>query len=167
MTGWVLAAALALAAPQISNDRVKVTEQRLDPGETLRATLPAVFIYFERGSLEIQAAGKSRTETVGRGDADAVWGAAGLSPNYKVLFENRHARVYDIKIPVGGREPLHTHKDRVIVCLAGAEIEHILPDGRKEPVALRAGEIGWRAGDTHIGRNAGKTALWVVAVEPK
>lgn len=96
-----------------------------------------------------------------------TWGMTGLSPEYKLLLENEHARAYDIKIPVQTFEPLHTHRDRVVVCLDGAELEHILPNGEHQPSTLKAGEIGWRPGVTHIGHNMGHTDLWVIAIEPK
>jgi predicted metal-dependent enzyme (double-stranded beta helix superfamily) len=82
-------------------------------------------------------------------------------------LENQYTRVYDIRIPAGMREPQHNHKHRVVVCLSGAELSHLLPDGRDEPSNLKTGEIAWRRGGTHIGRNLGKTDLWVIAVEPK
>jgi hypothetical protein len=91
----------------------------------------------------------------------------GLSPNYKMLLENRYARAYDIKIPAQTFEPQHTHRDRVVICLSGAELEHILPDGSKQPSTLKTGEIVWRLGATHIGHNMGHTDLWVIAIEPK
>jgi quercetin dioxygenase-like cupin family protein len=108
----------------------------------------------------------ARIELLGSGLAD-TWGASGLSPNYKLLFENRYARVYEIRIPAGTSEPQHSHHERVVVCLSGARLEHLMPDGRREPSTLRTGEIGWRRGGTHIGRNLGSTDLWVIAVEPK
>ena len=95
------------------------------------------------------------------------WGMKGLSPNYVMLLENRYARAYDIKIPAGAFEPQHTHHDRVVVSLSGAELEHILPDGTKQPSTLKTGEIVWRKGATHVGHNMGTTNLWVIAVEPK
>ncbi|MGP8244192.1 MAG: cupin domain-containing protein [Bryobacteraceae bacterium] len=107
-----------------------------------------------------------RTEFL-TGGKDETWGAAGLAPNYKVLIENRFARVYDIKIPAGTNEPQHTHKARVVVCLSGAILKHLMPDGRQEPSTLKTGEIVWRPGATHIGENLGKTDLWVIAIEPK
>jgi hypothetical protein len=97
----------------------------------------------------------------------ATWGMSGLSPNYKMLIENRFARAYDIKIPAQTFEPQHTHHDRVVVSLSGAELEHILPDGTKQPSTLKTGEIVWRLGATHIGHNMGHTDLWVIAIEPK
>jgi hypothetical protein len=91
----------------------------------------------------------------------------GLSPNYKMLLENRYARAYDIRIPAGTKEPQHTHHDRVVVALSGAKLEHILPSGQIQPSTLKTGEIVWRLGGTHVGHNMGTTDLWVIAVEPK
>lgn len=99
--------------------------------------------------------------------AQETWGMTGLAPNYKMLAENRYARAYDIKIPAQAFEPQHTHHDRVVVCLSGAHLEHILPNGEKQPSDLKTGDIGWRLGATHIGHNMGQTNLWVIAVEPK
>jgi hypothetical protein len=99
--------------------------------------------------------------------APASWGMTGLSPNYVMLLENRYARAYDIKIPTQTFEPQHTHHDRVVVCLSGAELEHILPDGTRQPSTLKTGEVAWRLSATHTGHNLGATDLWVVAVEPK
>ncbi len=115
------------------------------------------------GSTEAHLA---RIGFVGQG-SDETWGADGLSPRYRMLFENRYARVYEIRIAAGETEPPHSHKDRVVVCLAGAEMVHVLPDGRKEASTLKAGEILWRSGGSHVGQNVGKTDLWVVAIEPK
>jgi hypothetical protein len=107
-----------------------------------------------------------RVEFTGKGSQDS-WGTTGLSPNYVMLFENLYARAYHVRIPAGTREPQHTHHDRVVVCLNGAEVEHLFPDGRKESSRLKTGEVAFRAGSTHIGRNIGKTDLWVIAIEPK
>jgi len=120
---------------------------------------------------EIRNAGNSdlklvRTEFLTQG-AGETWGTAGLAPNYKLLVENQFARVYDIRIAAGTREPQHTHHARVVVCLSGAQMKHLMPDGREEPSTLQTGEIAWRPGATHIGQNLGATDLWVIAIEPK
>jgi hypothetical protein len=108
----------------------------------------------------------ARIEFLTAGTPD-TWGMTGLSPNYVMLLENQYARAYDIKIPSHTFEPQHTHHDRVVVSLSGAELEHILPDGTKQPSTLKTGEIVWRLGATHVGHNMGTTNLWVIAVEPK
>jgi hypothetical protein len=165
----------------IHNERVSVAEYRLSPGESRRLTTshPSLTVY-PNGEVVFDAAGKPRgLKNDGTTEArfvqimfwgpglDQTWGATGLSPNYKLLLENRYTRVYDIRIPAGTKEPQHTHHDRVVVCLSGAQLEHLMPDGRVEPSTLATGEIAWRRGGTHIGHNLGKTDLWVIAVEPK
>jgi hypothetical protein len=54
-----------------------------------------------------------------------------------------------------------------VICLSGAELKHILPNGKEEPSSLKTGEIAWRPAATHAGVNLSKTNLWVIAVEPK
>jgi hypothetical protein len=108
----------------------------------------------------------ARIEFLTEGSSES-WGMTGLSPNYVMLLENQYARAYDIKIPTHTFEPQHTHHDRVVVSLSGAQLEHILPDGTKQPSTLKTGEIVWRLAATHVGHNMGTTNLWVVAVEPK
>lgn len=107
-----------------------------------------------------------RFEYLGKGGAE-TWGNDGLPANYKVLFENQYGRVYDVRIPAGKSEPQHTHHGRAIICLSGTEIEHIMPDGRKETNTVSTGEIAWRGAATHVGNNIGKSNLWVIAIEPK
>jgi hypothetical protein len=98
---------------------------------------------------------------------DAMWGKAGLPANYDMIFEDRHSRVYNIRIAPHAWEPQHTHHDRVVVCLSGAQLEHVLPDGSIQPSTLKTDEVSWRPGQTHKGHNIGDTPLWVVAIEPK
>ena len=133
----------------------------------------------KEGQTEFQGAGAGALKNSGSAELHFVrisfvtaglqetWGAAGLSPHYVMLLENKYVRAYDIKIPAQTFEPQHTHHDRVVVTLSGAELEHILPDGTKQPSTLKTGEVGWRLGATHTGHNLGHTDLWVIAVEPK
>jgi quercetin dioxygenase-like cupin family protein len=192
----VLAAVASAAGTQaLKNNQVAASDETIRPGETATwpGNHPTEVVYFTDGTLEI--AGKTakvkrgdcvfetaqartvkntgsadvhyaRIEFLGKG-LQETWGATGLSPNYKLLFENQYTRVYDIRIPAGTKEPQHTHHERVVVCLNGAQLKHLMPDGREEPSTLKTGEIVWRKGGTHIGQNLGKTDLWVIAVEPK
>lgn len=102
--------------------------------------------------------------TAGGGE---TWGMTGLPPNYKVLFEDRHSRTYDIRIAAHAWEPQHTHYARVVVCLSGAQLEHVLPNGTVQPSTLKTNEVVWRLGQTHKGHNLGDSDLWVIAIEPK
>lgn len=123
------------------------------PGETIRnsgsQTLSLVRVVFLTAGLE------------------QTWGMTCLAPSYKILVENKYARAYDIKIPPQTFEPQHTHHDRVVICLSGAKLEHILPDGSRQPSDLKTGDVLWRLGQTHTGHNLGNTELWCIAIEPK
>lgn len=107
-----------------------------------------------------------RVEFEGRGSQE-TWGRTGLSAHYKVLLENEYVRVYDIFIPAQSNEPQHTHMDRIVVCLAGAELTHLFPDGRTEVSTLKTGEVAWRKGSTHIGQNGSANDFHAIAIEPK
>jgi hypothetical protein len=107
-----------------------------------------------------------RVEFLTRGSHD-TWGMTGLPPNYQMIFEDAHSRTYNIRVPAHSWEPKHTHHDRVVVCLSGAKLEHVLPDGTVVPSTLKTDEVSWRGGQTHMGHNLGDTDLWVVAIEPK
>lgn len=101
------------------------------------------------------------------GSADEMWGMTGLPPNYAMIFEDQHSRTYNISISPHEWEPLHTHHARVVVCLSGAQLEHVLPDGSIQNSTLKTDEVTWREAQTHKGHNLGDTKLWVIAIEPK
>lgn len=107
-----------------------------------------------------------RTEFLTDGSEDK-WGMTGLPPNYKLLFENRYSRTYDIRIAAHQKEQKHTHRARIVIALSGAKLEHMMADGSVQPSTLKTGEIAWRPGQTHVGHNMGDTNLWVIAIEPK
>jgi hypothetical protein len=140
----------------------KATKMPVQRGETRRdAAGPRVIK--NTGPSEIHYV---RVDFPGSGSAE-MWGNTGLSPHYKMIFEDRFARVYEIRIPAHTNESWHTHRERVVICLSGAKLEHLYRDGRREPSSLKTGELAWRRGGTHLGQNLGDTDLWVVAVEPK
>ena len=147
---------------EITPQAGKPREVSVKPGDTVFRPAQAGVIK-NTGAAEIHFA---RVDFLGSGGPE-TWGTTGLAPNYKLLFENSYTRVYDIRIPAGTNEPQHTHKNRVVVCLSGAQLRHLMPDGREEPSTLQTGEITWRLGATHIGQNLGTTDLWVIAIEPK
>jgi hypothetical protein len=192
--GVSTAQAADLSQP-LENSQVRVTEHTLQPNQTLPLSdqRPSVLVYFEGDKV---AAGP-KTGAIKRGETTFLpaatkavrnsgsqplhfvriafldqgnpetWGMTGLPPNYKMVLENRYTRVYDIRIPAHFKEPLHTHHGRIVVCLSGAKLEHLLPDGHVQPSTLTTGEVVWRPGQTHVGHNIGNTDLWAIAVEPK
>jgi hypothetical protein len=107
-----------------------------------------------------------RVEFLGKASAE-TWGTAGFAPDYRMLFENGYVRTYNIQMAAGHSEPQHSHHERVVVALSGADLRHVLPDGHQEDSSLKTGDVLFRPASTHIGKNIGKTDLWVIAIEPK
>jgi hypothetical protein len=135
------------------------------------ATKPATVKFEPAGIQLVSNRGSSplriiRVEFKGQGSPKR-WGTTGLSRHYKVLLENDLVRVYDIFIPAKSNEPQHTHKDRIVACLSGAELTHLFPTGKTEVSSLKTGEIVWRKGSTHIGQNHSANNFHAIAIEPK
>jgi hypothetical protein len=164
--------------------------------ESLSGKHPSVLVYLAGDVAQIRLAdGKTMNESIVRGrtvrlndavltnaghvplhfvrvefltdGSNAVWGRNGFAPSSQMIFEDQYSRTYNIRVAAHAWEPLHSHHDRVTVCLEGAHLEHILPDGSVQPTTLKTDEVGWRLAQTHKGHNLGDTNLWVVAIEPK
>lgn len=185
----------AAPAATLANGRVAVFEEALAAGqrEAPAAGLPSVTIFLADGRIRLggEARAVKRGEVLYRDAVDGpiaataagavrfvrielkgaasaeTWGHAGLPPAYRIVAETPYVRAYDVRIPAGASEPLHTHHDRVVVCLAGAHLRHELPDGRTEVSGMQTGQIAWRPGQTHVGHNIGATDFWAICVEPK
>jgi hypothetical protein len=164
--------------------------------EAVNGKHPSVLVYLAGESVQIRLAdGKTMSESIARGKTLRVnnavltntghkplrlvrvefltdgghetWGRDGFAPTSELIFEDQYSRTYNIRLPARAWEPLHSHHDRVTVCLEGAQLEHILPDGSIQHATLKTDEVGWRPAQTHKGHNLGDTNLWVVAIEPK
>jgi hypothetical protein len=143
------------------------------------ATGPATTATVRRGDVIFRGPHEGRITATGptgiqlmriefkRPESKIAWGTSGFAPDYRMLVENGYARTYDIRIAAGKSEPMHSHHDRVVVCLSGAQLRHVLADGQQQDSSLETGQCLWRLGQTHVGNNIGKTDLWVIAIEPK
>ncbi|MGH7893634.1 MAG: cytoplasmic protein [Candidatus Binatia bacterium] len=87
--------------------------------------------------------------------------------NVKVLLENDHVRVLDIRIKPGEKLAMHSHPAYVIYSLTSGKTKSTSPDGKTEELDIKAGEARWNDGQTHISENSGTTEAHVVLVEMK
>lgn len=140
----------------------KVKQEAITRGETLREPAEAG-VLTNAGHKPLHLV---RVEFLTNGSGE-IWARSGLAPTSQMIFEDKLSRIYNIRVPAHAWEPLHSHHDRVTVCLEGAKLEHILPDGSIQPATLKTDEVGWRPAQTHKGHNLSDTNLWVVAIEPK
>jgi hypothetical protein len=140
----------------------KVKRESIVRGETLREpAMAGVLSNTGREPLHLV-----RVEFLTDGSSQ-MWGRDGFAPTSQMIFEDKLSRTYNIRVAAHAWEPLHTHYGRVTVCLEGAQLEHILPDGSIQHATLKTDEVAWRPAQTHKGHNLGDTNLWVVAIEPK
>ena len=93
---------------------------------------------------------------------------AKVAPNdVKVLLENDHVRVLDIRIKPGGKLGMHSHPAYVLYSLTSGKTKSTSPDGKTEDLDIKAGEARWNDGQTHISENSGTAEAHVVLVEMK
>jgi hypothetical protein len=85
----------------------------------------------------------------------------------KIEFENDRVRV--IRVKCGGREkhPVRTRKDRVLIWLTEAHQLRTEPNGKKEEIRRKPGEVAWRSASQHQIENVEETGTEVIIVELK
>ena len=103
----------------------------------------------------------------------AIGGAVAQDPtvvdakHYKVMFENDQVRV--LKITYGSKEKsvMHEHPNGVAVFLTDGQIKFVLPDGKSQDAAVKAGQAMFAPGGKHLPENMGDKPFEVVLVELK
>src|SRR2546428_4280360 len=79
--------------------------------------------------------------------------------HYKVLLNNPHVRVLDIRVKPGEKTPMHSHPNYVVYSFTNGTVKFTLPNGKTNTATLKAGEATWRNAETHAGENTGKTEV--------
>jgi hypothetical protein len=84
-----------------------------------------------------------------------------------VEFENERVKV--LRISVAGREthPVRERRDRVLIWLTDAHEMRTEPDGKREEIHRRAGEVAWRASSLHQLENMSDEHVELIIVELK
>ena len=76
----------------------------------------------------------------------AAQDVAGVSPEtHKLLLDNEHARVFDVRVKPGERVGMHTHPAGVVYFMSDAKLRITYPDG---------------AGGAHGARRHGRVDRW-------
>lgn len=86
---------------------------------------------------------------------------------YKLLLENDHVRVFDVRFAPGQRAPMHSHPDHVVYVMDDATLRLTGPDGKSQDVSVKAGQTLYLAAGPHAAENIGKTAAHNLVVELK
>lgn len=68
---------------------------------------------------------------------------------HHVVLENEHVRVFEARAGAGARSPMHSHPPFVLASLGSARLKLTLPDGSKEILDLRPGQVLWMENAEH------------------
>ena len=87
--------------------------------------------------------------------------------HYKVEFEDEKVRVLRITYGPHEKSVMHGHPALVGVCLNDAKARFSYPDGRKEDITMKAGEVLHFDAVEHDPENLGDKPFELIAVELK
>ena len=90
-----------------------------------------------------------------------------LTPPYKQLADDPHARAFEVTVSPGGAVPQHTHGDHVIVSLSDSAAEVTDKNGKKEAMSFKKDTAMVWGPTTHSAINSGKTPVHLIVVEMK
>lgn len=106
---------------------------------------------------------KGEEEANGQDSINAEQIADGPSVDPKVILDNDHAGVLEVRIPAGGQLNPHQAPRRIIFSLSDYEIKWLSTQNSPELVERKEGQAHFYDGNTHSANNVGNTeAHWVV-----
>lgn len=68
---------------------------------------------------------------------------------HKIVFENEHTRVLEVRSHTGQPIPMHSHPPRLVVAVNGYRLRSTTQDGEESIIDRRPGEIKWVEHETH------------------
>lgn len=87
--------------------------------------------------------------------------------NYRLLLENEHVRVLEMRLRAGERDSEHSHDDETVYFISGSKVKIHLPTGGSSDVELPDGHVMWHEAWTHSVENVGPTDISAIIVESK
>ncbi len=69
---------------------------------------------------------------------------------HKVVFENEHVRILEVRSPAGQQIPMHSHPARVVVAVGSYRLRSITSTGEDSTVDRRPGEAIWVDREEHL-----------------
>jgi beta-alanine degradation protein BauB len=87
--------------------------------------------------------------------------------HFKVILNNEHVRIMDVRIEPGGKIPMHSHPNHVLYSFTGGKTKFTLADGKTNTATLKAGQVVWHNAETHTVENVGKNETHTLDIELK
>ena len=81
---------------------------------------------------------------------DRVPDATEVDPvGHKVVFENEHVRILEVRSPQGEQLPMHSHTPRVVVAIGPYRLKSVDSAGVESTIDRRPGEATWVSHEEH------------------
>lgn len=93
--------------------------------------------------------------------------ASTRSSKVKIEFENDQIRVLHARYPAHTKIPMHSHPDRVVICVTAMHVLTTYSDGRTQELRCKPGDSRWSEPVTHSVENLEATPFEVVEIELK
>jgi hypothetical protein len=87
--------------------------------------------------------------------------------HYKVILNNQHMRVLDVRHKPGEKSPMHSHPNHVVYSFTDSAVKFTSPDGKTQIRTVKAGQATWHNGETHTVENVGKKEEHALDIELK
>ena len=87
--------------------------------------------------------------------------------HYKVLIDNASVRVLKVSYAAGGKSPMHSHPDAMLVAFGDAKATFTFPDGKTQVVELKKDTALYTPAFTHAVAITGTTPVDALLVEFK
>lgn len=90
-----------------------------------------------------------------------------IPKHHKVLLENDHVRVLEVRVPPKEKTDMHWHPAFVVYQINGARVRTSSKDGKSRETDVVPGNVGWSDGGWHEAENLGSTEFHGIIVELK
>jgi len=87
--------------------------------------------------------------------------------HYTVVSENDQVRILKVHYGPHEKSVMHSHPNSVAVPLTDSTADFTLPDGKKQQLAMKAGEAQFTPAGTHLPENNGDKGMDLILVELK
>ena len=87
--------------------------------------------------------------------------------HYKIMLENEHVRVLEMKLAAGEIDEKHSHPSETVYFIKGGKVKFHLPDGETAEAELPDGGVIWHEEWTHRVENIGSSDIHAIIVEGK
>jgi beta-alanine degradation protein BauB len=91
-----------------------------------------------------------------------------VSPeHYRVMLENEHVRVLEMRVPPGMSDETHSHPSETVYFVTGGKVRVHLPGGGEAELEIPDGHVMWHEAWTHRVENIGDTEVCAIVIETK